>query len=162
MTWPYRIPLWGKGRAVAGWALVDPEDFWELYGFRWHLLKGYANRTAPRDDGSMLNTQIAMHRQVLRLKRDAGTVDHVNRDRLDNRRANLRLSTRAQNMHNLSPRADGTSKYRGVHWNRSAGKWVAQVVLNGKTYRLGAFVNEEEAGTAAQVFRLEHMSHATD
>ncbi len=79
-------------------------------------------------------------------------VDHINCDGLDNRRANLRLATRQQNKCNSRPRARrGTSRYKGVWWDKERRKWRAAVGYNGKTKHLGAFDNDIEAAKARDV-----------
>jgi len=76
-------------------------------------------------------------------------VDHINCDGLDNRRANLRLATRQQNKCNSRPSSHGgTSRYKGVWWEKDKRKWRAAVGFNGKIKHLGAFDNEIEAAKA--------------
>jgi hypothetical protein len=93
---------------------------------------------------------ILMHRFILGAP--AGIcVDHRNRNRLDNRRQNLRLVTHAQNMMNVGANRGSTSPYRGVSWNGRLGKWVAS--FRGR--HLGCFENELEAARCAA-----HARHA--
>lgn len=75
-------------------------------------------------------------------------IDHVNRDRRDNRIANLRSATRAENARNVPSHAGSTSKYRGVSWNAARGKWVAQIYIGGRNRRLGTFADEDAAHRA--------------
>lgn len=102
-----------------------------------------------------------MHRQLLATADDR-FVDHENRNRLDNRRKNLRVVSRAENNQNLTPRRGCSSPHRGVSWHRSSQKWRAYATLNGKQHALGLFVDEAEAARTAREFRLSHLSHATD
>lgn len=71
--------------------------------------------------------------------------DHINHDGLDNRRANLRPATTAQNSHNSRPQSGSSSKYKGVSWVGWAGKWRAVIVPSGRARQLGFFDSEEEA-----------------
>ena len=73
-------------------------------------------------------------------------LDHINRDRQDNRLQNLRLASKTENGHNRTPR--GSSKYAGVSWYDPLQKWKAGVSKNGNFYYLGYFENEEEAARA--------------
>ena len=72
-----------------------------------------------------------------------GELDHINRDRQDNRISNLRLATKALNGHNRTPR--GSSRYSGVSWYAPQEKWKASVAKDGVFYYLGYFESEEEA-----------------
>lgn len=89
---------------------------------------------------------IFMHHFVLGVPSDI-CVDHKNGDRLDNRRDNLRLATAQQNMCNQRPRG-GSSRFKGVHWNRHAGKWQASLTIDYRYVYLGLFTNEVEAASA--------------
>ena len=156
------IPLWGSGRRgsrgsrVCGWAMVDSEDYDSLAHRRWCSVAGYAMR---REGGRW----VQMHRLVLGLgrgKTDKRLTDHVNRNRLDNRKANLRVVDGAQNAQNLSVRS-GTSRHRGVSFDKHRGKWVAQGKVGSVTlWKL--FDGEDEAAAAALAFRREHMPYAVD
>lgn len=70
--------------------------------------------------------------------------------------AHLRLATSVENSRNRAgSRAGSTSGYRGVSWDRSAGKWQARITLDGKNRHLGLFTDIEEAADAARVAREE-------
>lgn len=99
-----------------------------------------------------------MHRELLGLAHgDKREADHVNRNKLDNRRSNLRIVTRAQNKQNLDSYAGGTSKHRGVSWNVSREQWVARGRLNGTVHVLGEYEREQDAAAVAAAWRREHM-----
>lgn len=161
-----RIPLYGRDHRVTGHALVDADVYDELAGFNWHLgTTGYAQRsrsTAERDQGRPHREM--MHRQIMALPpRDARVVDHINGDRLDNRRENLRVGTPAENAQNRgASRSARYSQLRGVSWHKRNRCWVAMVKLNGRLHNLGSFASEEEAGRAAAAFRAEHMPFSAD
>lgn len=72
-------------------------------------------------------------------------VDHINRDRLDNRRCNLRLTDRGGNARNCSRNRKNTSGYKGVCRVGSRGRWGAEVVYKGANHWLGVFETAEEA-----------------
>ena len=76
-----------------------------------------------------------------------GEIDHVNRDRSDNRACNLRLATKTQNGHNkVMPNKH--SPYTGVTWYAPTGKWVAKITKDRRTYHIGSFECLEEAALA--------------
>lgn len=152
-----RIPL-RAGRQITGYALVDAEDFEWLGQWRWRLHSdGYVYRNY-RLGGKQFT--VRMHRLILGLAHgDPREGDHINRDRLDNRRANLRVATAAQQRQNESPRG-GASRYRGVSWCQ--GRWQAVVNLDGQRHYLGRFATEEEAAAVAARWRAEHMPFSED
>lgn len=72
-------------------------------------------------------------------------IDHENRIYDDNSWKNLRLSTLSQNQGNRKTWQNGTSKYKGIYWNKTKKKWIAQIGMNNKRIYLGQFNNELEA-----------------
>lgn len=75
-------------------------------------------------------------------------VDHINGDMLDNRRANLRLATNAENARNVAMRASNTSGFKGVTWHKNSQTWRAQIKIDKKHVSLGAFNDPLEAHKA--------------
>ena len=76
-------------------------------------------------------------------------VDHINRDRSDNRIVNLRLVDQKQNSQNMSKRKNSACKYKGVTpLTRDKTKFVAQIRYDGKQRKLGIFSSQEEAHEA--------------
>ena len=122
-------------------ALVDDEDFEFVRIHKWHLsMRGYAYRRSKRDS-------ISMHHDLMAVP-EGHVQDHINGDRLDNRRTNLRPATALQNSANAKRRSDNTSGYKGVCWNKQAGKWKAQIRRDGKRVFLGYFTDMVEAANA--------------
>ena len=72
-------------------------------------------------------------------------VDHIDRNKLNCRKSNLRLCTDQENCINKSLRSDNSSGISGVSWRKDKGKWRAYITLNGKQKTLGHFFNKEEA-----------------
>lgn len=102
----------------------------------------YATTASRRPDGRP--TSLRMH--VL-LTGELG-VDHINHNGLDNRRANLRSASVAQNQGNRLPRAGTSSQYKGVYRNRRLGKWAAQITVEQRGIHLGLFADEMDAAKA--------------
>ena len=75
-------------------------------------------------------------------------IDHVNRQRTDNRISNLREATRSQNGINNPIRKNNTSGVVGVSWSASRFRWTAQIVINKKCIPLGRYINKEDAISA--------------
>lgn len=76
------------------------------------------------------------------------TVDHINGVQTDNRIANLRLATNAQQKANCGIRKTNTSGYKGVSWSKASGKWRAKINANGSEYMLGYFADPKAAYAA--------------
>lgn len=75
-------------------------------------------------------------------------IDHSNGDRSDNSWKNLREATYQQNILNSKLAAHNTSGFKGVSWHRGAGKWSAQIVLDGIQKYLGLYETPQEAAAA--------------
>ena len=89
-----------------------------------------------------------MHREVLKVPDDM-LVDHINNYGLDNRKANLRPVTRAQNTYNRKKRlVNGGSRYKGVCWDKGKKQWLVRICLNRTRWNLGFFDDEIEAAKA--------------
>jgi hypothetical protein len=73
-------------------------------------------------------------------------VDHINRDKADNRWANLRPAGRAQNMANMGARRTSKSGIRGVCYTTRG--WKAQIKVAGRNRHIGYFGSAEAAGAA--------------
>ena len=74
--------------------------------------------------------------------------DHINRDKTDNRFANLRAVTKSENMHNIGKYKCNTSGYKGVSYQKCRKKWYASIRLNNVHKNLGRFSSPEEASAA--------------
>lgn len=76
-------------------------------------------------------------------------IDHINGDRADNRMANLRNGTQAQNLQNRrGPEAGNRSGFLGVEWHSQTKKWRARIRAKGVTKHIGLFATPEEAHEA--------------
>ena len=75
-------------------------------------------------------------------------IDHINRNRSDNRIANLREVTNKQNLQNAGKYSHNTSGHPGICWNKQNSKWRATIKHNQKLIHLGYFANIEEAVAA--------------
>jgi hypothetical protein len=75
------------------------------------------------------------------------SIDHIDRNPLNNKIDNLRECTQSQNIINATKRSKCTSIYKGVHWNKN-GKWQSSIAINGKQIYLGSFNEESDAAQA--------------
>lgn len=83
-------------------------------------------------------------------------IDHIDHCPANNRLANLRLATMAENLKNVHLYTNNTSGYKGVYWHKQAGKWVALARLNGRRHYLGCFTAAEAASEAYEAFAKQH------
>ncbi len=89
-----------------------------------------------------------MHQEIIQVPKGM-VVDHINHDGMDNRDANLRAATRAQNMRNRRKISkSSSSKYKGVTWKKDRSKWEASITFERKYIFLGHFENEIDAARA--------------
>jgi hypothetical protein len=99
-----------------------------------------------------------MHRFLLGLTPGDGIqADHIDGNKLDNRRGNLRACTHAQNQQN---RHD--APHRGTYWHIQSGYWVARVQVDGERRTLGRFDTQEEAVAVVSAWRREHVPFSHD
>lgn len=80
-------------------------------------------------------------------------IDHINRNRADNRIENLEDSTASKNTMNSKLWETNTSGYRGVTKHTKNNSWIGQTWLNGKKYHVGSFATPQEAYDAVQKYR---------
>lgn len=159
------IPLW-KGGVIAATTVVDADVAPSLTNRRWHLFEsaGQHQYAVQITYGGGRTHFVFMHRELLGLPASRGKdgllVDHINGDGLDNRRANLREATHAQNMQNRKKHRHGRSRFRGVTWNGSRNVWRAQVTLDKRRHNLGSYRDEEQAARAVEAFRRQMMPFA--
>lgn len=155
------IPLRARDGSVKAYTIVDAADADWVNQWHWGLTNnGYAQR------GTLIGgvrRSHRLHRELLGLvKGDGLEVDHINRDRLDNRRSNLRVVTRRENAQNMSSQRKSTSPHRGVWWGKHVNKWIAQIKVGGRARHLGCFDDEMEAARVAKEARLAAFPYALD
>jgi hypothetical protein len=125
--------------------IVDDDSYGELARHKWHINgAGYAVRFI----GGRINKKaLLMHRFIIDAPQGM-LVDHINGNKLDNRRSNLRICTQAQNQMNVGKHRDNSSGYKGVSLSKRVGKWRADIKANGKRRTIGYFDTAERAAFA--------------
>ena len=124
-------------------SLVSNEDHLYLSGYNWSVSGGGYVRA--RVNGKM----VTIHRIIAeRMKLDIVNkeIDHIDGDKLNNQRINLRIATRRQNAMNARLSKTNTSGYKGV--TKETNGWKAQICVDGKMAYLGHFRTPEEAHQA--------------
>lgn len=141
-----------KGEGL--YCLIDDEDFSIVSKYRWYLSNGgYAITNYWK--GINKHFHLTMHRFILGAK-NGQIYDHINQDKLDNRKSNLRTCTPSQNRMNTKIRSDNSSGYKGIYWNSESKKWKAQIQLNGRRKCVGRFNNPEEAAQAYNFYAKKY------
>ncbi len=72
-------------------------------------------------------------------------IDHINGNKLDNRKCNLRIVNKSQNAMNSKKPKNNTSGVKGVYWDKLSKKWEASIQVNMKKKSLGYFKNKDES-----------------
>jgi hypothetical protein len=131
------------------WTILDQQDYCRFAGFKWciggYKDKYYAVRGQIIDPADI--KIVRLHRLIMNAP-DGLLVDHKNGDGLDNRRSNLRLATHSQNQCNKRKKANTSSRFSGVYWDKAKRKWVARTKYQGKSIWLGVFDSEIDAARA--------------
>src|SRR3990167_9988406 len=106
-------------------SIVDKSDFEFLNQWKWHLNQdGYAVRKViVLVEGKVKYGNIFMHR-VINKTPEGSITDHINRNRLDNRKSNLRVASYSVNRLNSKMHTNNTSGVKGISWDKSKNKWL--------------------------------------
>ena len=133
--------------------LVDDEDYEWISKLKWRYA---SNGSAVRNSSRHLGAQkvLQLHRIIMNAP-DGLVVDHINGDRLDNRKQNLRVCSQSQNSMNRSVATNNSCGYKGVYFHKGKQKWYAHITCNGKQKHIGAFSAPEDAARAYNQRALE-------
>ena len=143
---PYRRIYLDEGL----YTMVDLQDYYRYGRFKWYLIgsgrKFYAVRNYKIEPGK--TKSVYLHREIMNAPKGL-VVDHRSGFSLDNRRTNLRLATRSQNLQNRGKTKSKTSSlFIGVSFRKQNGNWSAYISYEGKRIWLGIFHNEIDATRA--------------
>lgn len=143
-------------------AIVDDEDFEWLNQWKWYSSdNGYATRRVYIKNSGRKNQKcytIKMHRLINNTPNNLFT-DHINQDKLDNRRHNLRTVDKSLNGINREKQQNNTSGYKGISWHKKANKWMVEICVKGKKNYLGLYSSIKDAITARK--KGEGVYHGT-
>lgn len=129
--------------------LVDIEDYEKLSKYSWHRTRAHnkdkCGNTLYYSSAKIDGKIVLMHRFIMGAKSEQ-IIDHINKNSLDNRKANLRFVTHSENCHNIRNKKNSFSNYRGVY--RHHNKFIAKLKINKKQCYLGLFDTQELAAEA--------------
>jgi len=138
-------------------ALVDDEDYDHLTLMgKWHYMNvGYAKTSI----GGRKNKQdIYLHRFIAGLQHgDGKVIDHINGDKLDNRKENLRVCKQSENCANRGLNKNNTSGFKGVCFDKRKNKWMAKIQVNRKYIFCGYAETPEQAALKYNIFATKHF-----
>lgn len=144
----YSSIIWlSKGK----YAIVDNEDCEWLSQWKWYFSR-YAYRS-ERTSG--IKKYIAMHRLVTNVAQDMHT-DHIDGNKLNNRKANLRVCSNRENRQNRVLTRDNTSGFKGVVWREDTRKWQAAIKVNDRKFYLGTYSDITDAARAYDKAAIKH------
>lgn len=162
-----KIPLEIKNLCTV-YAVVDDEDYEKVKDYNWQITYRSSNfyvfahhRHGKKGScGRRKRVTYYLHRLIMGLEKDSKlVVDHINGDGLDNRKQNLRVCTIAENARNSRRKQKGTSKYRGVYydkWTKADKPFKASISINNKTTHIGRFKTAKAAALAYNKAALKH------
>ena len=125
-------------------AIIDDKDFEYLNQWKWTYDGRYAIRSVAFTVGK--RSKIYMHRIILNTPVGMDT-DHIDMNRLNNQRLNLRICTRTQNMMNRGKQKNNTTEFKGVRLLRGHTP-QAQILINGKNTHIGTFPDKISSAKA--------------
>ena len=119
---------------------IDYDDYEKVRKYCWYKNKdGYFDSTERG-----CSKHVKLHRLIMDFP-ETGVVDHIDKDKSNNRKSNLRICTIKENCRNRSKLKSNTSGTTGVTWHKRDKKWQSSIVVNYKTIYLGSFLNKEDA-----------------
>lgn len=137
-----RIRAWINSKKYH-YLIVDEIDYARLSKYRWRIKFRRGNMVIYHSSASK---RYYIGHEIIRNVPSGMVIDHINQNRLDNRRSNIRVCTVTENNRNKGVRKDNKSGYKGV---RSInGVYRAIIEASGKRYRLGVFRNKKDAARA--------------
>ena len=124
-----KVPLRNKKKEIVEYALISLYDSKEINKYKWHL--DFNNYVRGPD-------KVLMHRFIMNIIEDrklkpSEIVDHIDHNKLNNTRSNLRIVTSSENNRNKEKQKNCTSNYYGVYFHKETNKWKTQISIKGKS-----------------------------
>jgi len=142
-----RIPVLSKDTVY--YYIIDKYDLERVSQYTWSYCNGYIKNGKYR---------MLLHRFLMNvLNKPEVMIDHINGNRLDNRKSNLRICTNQENCMNRSKRKNCSSIYKGVIYNKTQNKFIVNITKNGNIMSLGRYKTAEEAGRVYDKYAKIHF-----
>jgi hypothetical protein len=135
-----------KGLKIAE-TKVDLDELREIKRYKWRLTNNGYVKTGDN---------ILLHRFIMNCSNNK-VVDHINKDKLDNRKNNLRICEQTHNLMNSKISKDNKSGYKGVGFHKPSKKWRARITVDKKTIYLGLFNSKEDAIKARREAEIKYF-----
>jgi len=135
---------------------IDIEDFEKVVEHKWYYSHQHGYICAKEPTPTPSRKGIYLHRVIM--GDTNGMVDHVDQDKTNNRKENLRLCTISQNAMNTKLYKSNTSGYKGVYYDKKSDAWRAKIEYKRKVYNLGLFSSAEKAAAARDKKAIELCS----
>lgn len=132
-------------------AFLDADDIHLLYPDTGVVFIDYKGYLTYKDAEGVYK----IHRLVLCISDPKVNVDHINRNKLDNRKCNLRLCDQTQNNANRTKNKNSSTKYKGVHLDSDTQMFKAQIQYKGRKVSLGTFKSPIHAACAYDIKAIE-------
>ncbi len=132
-------------------AIVDADDYERLAQHKWYASGKKGQYCAQRMDHGSL---VLMSHEIIDVPKGM-VCDHINHNRLDNRKCNLRSCTYSQNAQNRLPRKHCSSRYKGVSWDKNNLKWKATICYQYELIHIGYYDYEQDAAIAYDDMAIE-------
>jgi hypothetical protein len=159
-NYKWKIPLRNKQKDIIDYTYVSKEDYEILNKYNFSKTnKGYCVGYINKKSGQLIHRYIII--DILKNNINSKVyIDHINNNKLDNRRENLRLVTPSENVRNRKKQENLTSKYMGVSWNSNSKKWNTSILIEKKTL-YASYDKEEHAAHQYNIwlkeYNLEHL-----
>ena len=135
--------------------LIDDEDFEKANRGKSLFVKSNGFVIISKRTSKTLVKHIYLHKKIMGVGKGVH-VDHINHDRLDNRKANLRICTHAENQRNKKKRVDSQFKYKGIFRHGRSKKWTAKLTVDRETFFSFGHTTQEEAALAYNELAKKH------
>lgn len=129
-------------------AIIDIEDTDKIKEFSWCLDDyGYAHSSNPTK---------RLHQLLINYDTNINIVDHIDKNKLNNRKSNLRICTKLENNRNIGIQKNNNSGFTGVIYDDKRGLWVSSITVNYKNVYLGSYKTYKEAVKSRILGEIEY------
>lgn len=157
------IIIYNKDKSERCRAVIDTEDIPKINNTVWSLASGGYIRTKYKNSGK----STCLHRVIMGIENKGLEilVDHINMNKLDNRKCNLRVVNKSQNSMNRTTPSNNTYSFRGISYDKRRNKFRAYIKINGKQISLGyynSFGNAKKARLKGEYKYFKEYSNKTE